>query len=168
MANSRNPFSDETRSRAERLSIATRSGSNSSIVRLMAIRWSSSGVASGYRQWITSLPASSAGPKSTPQPEAFRISCSRLSSNANNTVRSPEAIPPARNWVVRSVLPVPVGPEMRMIESRKNPPPHIASSSGVPELIRTADDFCSSARADSGITTIPCPGTIVNGHSPFW
>ena len=67
-----------------------------------------------------------------------------------------------------SVLPVPVGPETRITESRKKPPPHIASSSALPEVMRAADDFCFSSRAESGITTIPSPGTIVNGHSPFW
>ena len=40
-----------------------------------------------------------------------------------------------------SVLPVPVAPETRMIESRKNPPPHIASSSALPEAMRSVDDF---------------------------
>ena len=71
------------------------------------------------------------------------------------------------NSVVSSVLPVPVGPETRMIESRKKPPPHMASSSALPELIRVSDDFCFSSRAESGMTTMPWPGTIVNGHSPF-
>ena len=76
--------------------------------------------------------------------------------------------PAARNSVVSRVLPVPVGPETRITESRKKPPPHIASSSALPEVMRASDDFCFSSSAESGITTIPSSGTIVNGHSPFW
>ena len=67
-----------------------------------------------------------------------------------------------------SVLPVPVAPETRITESRKKPPPHISSSSALPDVIRTFDDFCCSWIADSGITTTPPSGTIVNGYSPFW
>ena len=36
-----------------------------------------------------------------------------------------------------------------------------------PEVIRLSEDFCFSSRAASGMATTPCPGTIVNGHSPF-
>ena len=54
-----------------------------------------------------------------------------------------------------SVLPVPVAPETRMTESRKKPPPHIASSSALPDEMRTFDDFCSSSIAESGMTTMP-------------
>ena len=82
--------------------------------------------------------------------------------------RSPAFAPAARNSVVSSVLPVPVGPETRITESRKKPPPSIASSSSLPEVMGAADDFCLTSRAESGITTMPWLGTIVSGHSPFW
>ena len=50
----------------------------------------------------------------------------------------------------------------------QNPPPHIASRSALPDEIRTSDDFWRSWIAESGITTRPLPGMIVNGTSPFW
>jgi hypothetical protein len=76
-------------------------------------------------------------------------------------------MPPAMNAVTMSVLPVPVAPETRMIESRKKPPPHIASSSSLPDAIRRVVDFCRSWIEESGMTTTPSSLTT-KGNSPFW
>ena len=65
------------------------------------------------------------------------------------------------------LVPVPVAPERRITESRKNPPPHIESSSEFPDEMRTSDDFCRSSIAERGIATIPCFAMMVNGYSPF-
>jgi hypothetical protein len=54
-----------------------------------------------------------------------------------------------------------------MIESRKNPPPHIRSKSSSPDEIRSEDDFCRNSMADSGITTTPLSGVTVKGNSPL-
>ena len=72
------------------------------------------------------------------------------------------------NSVAIRVLPVPVAPETRMTESRKKPPLHMLSSSGMPEVMRTLEERCWSSSAESGMAMMPSPGTIVNGYSPFW
>src|SRR6185295_5240895 len=99
--------------------------------------------------------------KSIPHPDALRKSCSRLSSNANRMQRSPLLEPDDKNCVAVNVLPVPVAPETKTIESRKKPPPHISSSSATPEVIRLVEDFCFNSKAESGMTTIPSFGKTV-------
>jgi hypothetical protein len=49
------------------------------------------------------------------------------------------------NLLTSKVLPVPVAPVARMIESLKKPPPHISSRRGTPELTRTLDDALGEA-----------------------
>ena len=64
------------------------------------------------------------------------------------------------------VLPVPVAPVAKMIESLKKPPPHISSSRGTPELTRTLDERWVSRIAPSGKILMPW-APIVKGNSPF-
>lgn len=67
-----------------------------------------------------------------------------------------------------SVFPVPVAPERRITESRKKPPPHIPSSSALPEVMRTLEELCVSGMPERGMTTIPRSAVTVKGNSPRW
>ena len=70
------------------------------------------------------------------------------------------------NLLTNSVLPVPVAPVARMIESLKKPPPHISSSFGTPELSRTLEDRWVSRMAPRGKMFTPW-APMVKGNSPF-
>ena len=70
------------------------------------------------------------------------------------------------NLLTSRVLPVPVAPVARMIESLKKPPPHISSSLGTPELTRTFELRWVRRIAPRGNTLMPWL-PMVKGNSPF-
>ena len=63
---------------------------------------------------------------------------------------------------------MPVPPETSTSESRCSPPPHIASSSGLPSVSRSDGACLLSSTADRGMMFTPVRGSIVNGYSPLW
>ena len=70
------------------------------------------------------------------------------------------------NLLTNRVLPVPVAPVARMIESLKKPPPHISSRRGTPELTRTLELRWVRRMAPSGKMLMPWE-PMVKGNSPF-
>jgi hypothetical protein len=100
----------------------------------------------------------------SPPPARWRCGTAARGSPRRRTAGSARrARAAARNSSV-SVLPVPVAPETRMIESRKKPPPHIRSSSSLPEVMRMSDERCLSSMAESGITMMPVLGDDREGE----
>ena len=170
MTNSRKLFIGETRSSAERLSTATRSGWNVLDLLLHADQVVLERGRLRVRRRRPEPPVA-LHPREVDAPARARCGRAARGSPRRRTAGSarPSARPAARNSVAISVLPVPVGPETRMIESRKKPPPHIASSSATARGDAQRRTTSASARSPrAGSRRSPRPATIVNGHSPFW
>jgi hypothetical protein len=167
MTNSRKPFPVPPRSSAERLSSATRLGRNASTGGLDAdqpvLEAGHLRVVAHHAQQPFLLHALEIHPPASSVPEEL------VPALLEGQQQAPLAggPPPARNCVTVSVLPVPVAPETRITESRKNPPPHMRSSSGLPDEIRTSDDFWRKLDGGERDHHEPPVRTMVKGNSPF-
>jgi len=80
-------------------------------------------------------PFSIAGWKSNPSSLAWLMSFSTFLSSVKNRHRSPSSSPLCRNWQHSMVLPLPGGPDIRVIVFFGNPPKIISSKPGMPVFI---------------------------------
>ena len=79
--------------------------------------------------------------RSIPQPKALRRNCSRAFVEGERETALARCGTGGEELQAVSVLPHPLGPVSRTIASLKNPPPHIWSSSAMPEDTRHGCGF---------------------------